>query len=108
MTQLVTDNPQKQCDVLAAKGIALLAADYRYLDPEMAGFISHYLHALAGDVSEVISSESKEQKALLPLIISELHELVEETQHRIEWAKGTTLKVGEFRDKDNPGWQRHS
>lgn len=105
MTQLITDNLQKQCDVLAAKGIALLAADYRYLDPAMANFISHYLHALTCDVSKAISSESKEQRALLPLALSELRELVEDIQHRILRAKGTSLQV---RLKDNPGWQNHS
>lgn len=98
MTQFVTDNLQKQCDVLTAKGSALLAVDYRYLDPEMADFISYYLHTLACDAREAIRSENKEQRALLPLIFSELYELVEGTQHRIERAKGTSLKDSELKD----------
>ena len=104
MTQPVKDDPRQQCDVLTAKGSALLAVDDRYLDPEMADFVSHYLRSLTCDVREALCSENKEQRALLPLILSELYELVEDIQHRIERAKGTSLKVSE---KDNPGWQRY-
>ena len=91
MTQLIKDDLQKQCDVLLTKGNALMASAYRYIDPEMADFVSHYLHALACDVGEAVGSEGK-RRALLPLILSELDELVEDTRCRIEQAKGTALR----------------
>lgn len=101
MTQLATSDPQKQCDALVARGSALLAADHPYLDPEMANFISCYLRALSYDVDEAVHSESRERTALLPLMLSELYELVEDTQHRIEHAAGTFLMVKDTRGQDS-------
>ena len=67
----------------------------------MADFISRYLRALSYDVDEAVRSESRERKALLPLMLSELYELVEDTQHRIEHAAGTFLMVEDTRGQDS-------
>lgn len=77
----------RQRDALMAKGSAALAAGY--LGLEMTDFVSSYLRALTYDFDEAVSSESKERKALLPAILSELHELVYDMQRRVEQAKGT-------------------
>ena len=101
MTQRVSGDLQKQCDVLVARGSALLADGHQYIGAETADFIGHYLRARACDVDEMVHTESRERAALLPLIVGELHDLVHETQRRIERAKGTLS-----RDGGNGGPQR--
>lgn len=94
MTQTVSGDLQKQCGVLVAKGSALLADGHRYIDPGMADFIGSYLLALTFDVEEMAGTESQEREALLLLIVGELHDLVYETQRRIERVKRTLAMDG--------------